>query len=118
MDLLKLIKQLRVAALMSQVYLKPYQTMMVDWLGKYRLNLDDDQSSEEDYVGKTFSKSDFNIQGDLIDFREIELVNNCGVYPGLDRRLVIEFDPTSDKADKLILHQVQDRQRLQSADKK
>lgn len=81
MDLLKLIKQLRVAALMSQVYLKPYQTMMVDWLGKYRLNLDDDQSSEEDYVGKTFSKSDFNIQGALIEFKEIQLDKYKGVHP-------------------------------------
>ena len=81
MDILKLIKQLRVAALMSQVYLKPYQTLMVDWLAKYRLDLDDDQSSEEDYVGKTFSKSDFNIQGDLIEFKEIELNNYWAVNP-------------------------------------
>lgn len=81
MDILKLIKQLRVAALMSQVYLKPYQTMMVDWLAKYRLDLDDDHSSEEDCVGKTFSKSDFNIQGDLIEFKEIELDKYFGIHP-------------------------------------
>jgi hypothetical protein len=46
MDLVKLIKQLRVAALMSQVYLKPYQTLLVDWLAEYRLD-----SAEEDSSG-------------------------------------------------------------------
>ena len=45
MDLIKLINQLRVAALMSEAYLKPHQTMMVEWLAKYRLSADAEESS-------------------------------------------------------------------------
>jgi hypothetical protein len=47
MDLIKLIKQLRVAALMSEAYLKPHQTMMVDWLAKYRLSVDEVEGEDE-----------------------------------------------------------------------
>ena len=70
MDLIKLIKQLRVAALMSEAYLKPHQTMMVEWLAKYRLSADEVEgedgveSAEENvnnYVGKVFSTDDFDI---------------------------------------------------------
>ena len=64
LDLIRLIKQLRVAAFMSQVYLKPYQNLTVDWLADYRLSTDEDESSGEegsDYVAKTFSKEDFSI---------------------------------------------------------
>ena len=68
MDLIKLIKQLRVAALMSEAYMKPHQTMMVEWLAKYRLNpykaadVDEVESIKENvnnYVGKSFSADDF-----------------------------------------------------------
>jgi hypothetical protein len=70
MDLIKLIKQLRVAALMSEAYLKPHQTMMVEWLAKYRLRADEVEGEDEvesaeenvnNYVGKVFSTDDFNI---------------------------------------------------------
>jgi hypothetical protein len=70
MDLIKLIKQLRVAALMSEAYLKPHQTMMVEWLAKYRLSADKIEGDEEvesaeenvkNYVGKVFSADDFDI---------------------------------------------------------
>jgi len=47
MDLIKLIKQLRVAALMSEAYLKPHQTMMVEWLAKYRLSADEVEGEDE-----------------------------------------------------------------------
>jgi hypothetical protein len=41
---------------MSHVYMKPYQTMMTDWLAEYRLSADEGESSgAEDYAGYTFS---------------------------------------------------------------
>ena len=70
MDLIKLIKQLRVADLMSEAYLKPHQTMMVEWLAKYRLSADEVEGDDEvdsaeenvnNYVGKVFSADDFDI---------------------------------------------------------
>ncbi len=79
MDLVKLVKQLRVSALMSQVYLKPYQSMMVEWLAKYRLSADEEDSFGEcecDCVGEVFSKDDFGIQSDLIAKKEIFSMQN------------------------------------------
>ena len=56
---------------MSQVYLKPYQALMVDWLGEYRFSADEDESSGEEgsQIAKTFSNDDFGIQSDLIGKR-------------------------------------------------
>ena len=57
---------------MSQVYLKPYQTLIVDWLAEYRLSAEDSESSGEEeghYVAKTFSNDDFGIQSDLVGKR-------------------------------------------------
>ncbi len=100
MDVIKLINQLRVAALMSEAYLKPHQTMMVEWLAKYRLSADEEESSEENvknYVGKVFTTDDLGIQSDLIDQKELYSIKNPKftekVHPIADHRLVHEFDP-------------------------
>ena len=38
-DILKIIKQLRVAALTSQALLKPHQAMLVQWFDKYKVSI-------------------------------------------------------------------------------
>ena len=117
MDLIKLIKQLRLAALMSEAYLKPHQTMMVEWLAKYSLSADEVEGDDEvdsaeenvnNYVGKVFSTDDFDIQSKLIDHKEDAITNEKKekVHPIADGRLVREFDPKVNKVDKLILEQV------------
>jgi hypothetical protein len=73
--------------------------MMVEWLAKYRLSADDEQSyddCESDYVGKVFSIDDFGIQSDLIAKKEIYSMQNKkfkNVHPVASKRLVEEFDP-------------------------
>lgn len=116
MDLIKLIKQLRVAAFMSEVYLKPYQSMMVEWLAKYRLSADSEESSGEDvsnYVSEVFTKDDLCIQSEMIDNKEKYSLKDKKfdqkVHPIADRRLVDEFDPALDKVDKLILDKVKEK---------
>ena len=117
MDLIKLIKQLRVAALMSEAYLKPHQTLMVEWLAKYRLSADEVEGDDEvdsaeenvnNYVGKVFSADDFDIQSKLIDGKEdsISIKVKEKVNPIADNRLIREFDPKVNKVDKLIFEQV------------
>jgi hypothetical protein len=90
--------------------------MMVDWLAKYRLSADEEESSGEDasnYVGKVFSKDDLCIQSDLIDHKEIYSTRNPKfhekVHPIANRRLVDEFDPIYNKADMLLLQEVREK---------
>ena len=87
--------------------------MMVQWLPKYRLSADAEESSEENvknYVGKVYTTDDLGIQSDLIDQKELYSIKNPKftdkVHPIEDHRLVHEFDPKANKVDKLILDQV------------
>jgi hypothetical protein len=95
---------------MSHVYLKPYQTMMTDWLSEYRLSADEGESSgAEDYAGYTFSEDDFGIQSDLIAKKRIYSMKNSKfvkTHPAADHKLVSDFDPATDKADRWIFDQV------------
>ncbi len=104
---------------MSHVYLKPYQIMMADWLAEYKLSANEDKSSEEDrYVGNTFTTDDFGIQSDLIGRKQIYSMQNkkfAKVHPDADHKLVSEFDPAADKADKWIFDQVVDKPKHRSA---
>ena len=90
---------------MSHVYIKPYQIMMTNWLAEYRLSADEGESSEaEDYVGYTFSEDDFGIMSDLIAKKQMESMKNPKfknkIHPDVDHKLVSDFDPSTDKADK------------------
>ncbi len=86
--------------------------MMVEWLAKYRISADEDQSygeCESDCVAEVFSKDDFGIQSDLIAKKEIYSMQNKkfkNVHPVASKRLVEEFDPQSDKVDRFILEHV------------
>ncbi len=86
--------------------------MMVEWLAKYRLSADEEESfgeCESDCVGEVFSKDDFGIQSDLITKKEIFSMENKkfkNVHPVTSQRLVEEFDPRSDKVDRFILDHV------------
>lgn len=95
---------------MSHVYMKPYQTMMTDWLAEYRLSADEGESSgAEDYAGYTFSQDDFGIQSDLIAKKRIYSMKNPKfekIHAAADRKLVSDFDPATEKADRWIFDQV------------
>ncbi len=86
--------------------------MMVEWLAKYRLSADEEESfleCESDCVGEVFSKDDFGIQSDLIAKKEIFSMHNKkfkNVHPVASQRLVEEFDSQSDKVDRFILDHV------------
>ncbi len=48
MDIVRHIKQLRTAKLTSEIVLKPYQRMLVEWLADYRLSSATDQNSSSE----------------------------------------------------------------------
>ena len=78
-DILSIIKQLRVAALTSQALLKPHQAMLVKWFDKYKVSLTQAERNDE------------GIKSEM-DFQSSE-TESVGFNPTIAEDLILQ-DPT------------------------
>ena len=129
MDLLHILKQLRVAAFTSQAFLKPHQSMLVKWFDQYKLKIHADEVlsgkvTEEVAQRESLTLNDvdaMNFRNQSETWQESDEENDEGEHEAVDllerpKHVTVlqyseldsikEFDPINDRVDKLILDKV------------
>jgi len=127
-DLLHILKQLRTASFMSQVFMKPHQPTLIKWFAKYKISLTQAEQEEkrpdfpvlrdesvsfdpnaienpnQNLISEDADSLDSSSDDEKIKFDNIDGPSSQPKNAELEK--IKDFDPENDKIDRMILMQV------------
>ena len=114
LDIINIVKLLRLAQFTSRTQLKAHQALLVGWQDRYNIYGGEQKIPIDDYNGSSFTHEDAILISKLLANEPVSASEMKDANEKASRDFVQDFDTDTDEIDRLLFNQITDKESLNS----